>query len=261
MPRFAANLTMLFTELPFLNRFEAARKAGFRYVEYLSPYEYEPGELTARLRNNNLTQVLLNLPSGNWSAGERGIAGQPDRVQEFRDGVRLAIDWAEKLGVARLNCLVGRRNEAFSLAEQRRTAVENIRYAAQELARHGLRLTVEPLNHLDTPGFLLPTAREALDVLNEVNHPNAFLQLDFYHAQREGEDIAAILDGALPRIGHIQIADSPGRHQPGTGEMDYARLLRLVDASGYDGFVSLEYVPTPDTLSSLGWVTNLGFRL
>jgi hydroxypyruvate isomerase len=261
MLRFGANLTMLFTEAPFLDRFAAAAQAGFKAVEYLFPYDYEMADIKTRLTENGLQQVLFNLPCGNWAAGERGIASHPERIQEFRDGVKLAAAWAKELGVPRVNCLAGNKLPGLSPADQWRTLADNVRYAADVLGESGLELTVEPINHYDVKDFFLNTSAQALQLLAEAGRPNAYLQYDLYHACREEEDIPAVLQKNIGIIRHIQLADAPGRHQPGTGQMDYASILRLVESLGYQGTVSLEYIPETDTVSSLDWINKLGYKL
>jgi hydroxypyruvate isomerase len=259
MPRFVANLTMLFTEVPFLERFARARAAGFEFVEYLFPYPYEAAELKRRLDDHGLRQVLFNLPSGDWAAGDRGIGAAPGREAEFRAGVPKAIEYAKVLGVPRLNCLAGKRVAGRSDADHWQTLVENARFAATELAPHGLELLVEPINHFDIPGFFLHRTTDALRLLNEIGQPNVQLQYDVYHAQREEGELAATIAKNLARIGHIQIADNPGRHQPGTGEINFPFLFRRLDELNYSGYVGLEYVPSPDTAGSLGWLRDYGF--
>jgi hydroxypyruvate isomerase len=256
----AANLTMLFSDVPFLDRFARARRSGFNHVEYLLPYDYEAAALRTRLDANQLTQVLFNLPCGNWAAGDRGIAASPDRVDEFRAGVATAIEYARVLGVPRLNCLAGRRVPGRSDEEHRKTLVENVRFAAAALGEHGLELLVEAINRSDVPGFFLNRTAQVLEVIDEVGLPNVRIQYDVYHAQREEGELAATLGRHLRRIGHIQVADNPGRHQPGTGEINYPFLLGRIDELGYDGFVGLEYVPVPDTESSFGWIEAYGCR-
>jgi hydroxypyruvate isomerase len=260
MPKFAANLTMLFTEVPFLDRFARARQAGFEFVEYLFPYPYEAAELMRRLDDHGLRQVLFNLPAGDWAAGDRGIGAVPGREAEFRAGVPKAIAYAKALGVPRLNCLAGKRVAGRSDEEHWKTLVQNARFAAQELAPHGLELLVEPINHFDIPGFFLNRTGDALRLLDEVGQPNVRVQYDIYHAQREEGELAATLAKHLARIGHIQIADNPGRHQPGTGEINFPFLFRRLDELNYPGCVGLEYAPAPDTPSSLGWLRDYGFK-
>jgi hydroxypyruvate isomerase len=257
MPRFAANLTMLFTELPFMQRFEAAAKAGFKAVEYLFPYAFDKKELTAALRANGLQQVLHNLPAGNWEGGERGIACHPDRVGEFREGVGMAIDYASALGCPKLNCLLGKLPQGVSPDEARKTAVENLRFAARELQSAGIMLLVEPVNHFDIPGFFLTRTDQALALIDEVGSSNLLLQYDIYHAQRMEGELAATITKNMARIGHIQLADNPGRGEPGTGEINYPWLFKHIDAAGYTGWIGCEYKPRGETVEGLGWRTAL----
>lgn len=257
MPRFAANLTMLFTELPFMERFEAAAKAGFKAVEYLFPYAYDKKELTAALRGNGLQQVLHNLPAGNWDSGERGIGCHPDRVSEFREGVGMAIDYATALGCPKLNCLLGKLPAGVSPEQARKTTVENLRFAARELQSAGIMLLIEPINHFDIPGFFLTRTDQALSIIDEVGSTNLLLQYDIYHAQRMEGELAATITKNMARIGHIQLADNPGRGEPGTGEINYAWLFKHIDAAGYTGWIGCEYKPKSDTVNGLGWRTAL----
>jgi hydroxypyruvate isomerase len=253
MPRFAANLTMLFTELPFMQRFEAAAKAGFKAVEYLFPYPFEKKELVAALRANGLQQVLHNLPAGNWDGGERGIACHPDRVGEFREGVGMAIDYATALGCPKLNCLLGKLPAGVSAEEARKTAVENLRFAARELQGAGIMLLIEPINHFDIPGFFLTRTDQALSIIDEVGSTNLLLQYDIYHAQRMEGELGATLAKNMARIGHIQLADNPGRGEPGTGEINYPWLFKHIDQVGYAGWIGCEYKPRGETAAGLGW--------
>jgi hydroxypyruvate isomerase len=253
MPRFAANLTMLFTEAPFLERFELAAKAGFRAVEFLFPYAYEARELRARLDGNGLQLVLHNLPAGDWDAGERGIGCHPDRVQEFRAGVGRAIEYAQALGVGQLNCLAGKA-PALDEAACRRTFVDNLRFAAAALKQSGLKLLIEPINSFDIPGFYLNRTAQALELLDEVGADNAFVQYDIYHMQRMEGELAATLARHLPRIGHVQLADNPGRNEPGTGEINYDFLFAHLDRIGYAGWIGCEYKPATTTAAGLGWL-------
>jgi hydroxypyruvate isomerase len=258
MPSFAANLTFLWAELPFLDRFGAAREAGFTRVEYMFPYEHPAAEIRARLDDAGQDQVLFNLPAGDWAAGDRGIASDPDRVEEFRAGVEQAIEYAQALDVEQLNCLSGLRVEGVDPEVQWATLVENARHAARRLGDRGLRLLVEPVNTFDVPGFVVPRTGDALALIDEVGEPNVLLQFDAYHVARMEGEPAKVLEPLLHRVGHVQIADNPGRHQPGTGEIDFAALFKLLDSSGYAGSVGLEYVPTPDTAQSLGWLERHG---
>jgi hydroxypyruvate isomerase len=257
MPKFAANLTMLFTEVPFLDRFERAAKAGFTAVEFLFPYAFATADIKERLQANGLKLVLHNLPAGDWDAGERGIACHPDRVEEFRTGVARGIEAGRALGVGQLNCLAGKVPTGVGELTLRTTFVANLRYAAAELKKAGLKLLIEPINTFDIPGFYLNRTAQALSILDEVASDNAFLQYDAYHMQRMEGDLAATIEKHLPRIAHIQIADNPGRHEPGTGEIDHAFLFRHLDRIGYAGWVGCEYKPATTTEAGLGWRQRL----
>lgn len=257
MPKFAANLTMLFTELPFLDRFEAAARAGFKAVEFLFPYAYDPHELRRRLDANGLQLVLHNLPSGDWDAGERGIACHPDRTEEFRAGVARGIEYARVLGVKQLNCLAGKAPAGVSEALLRQTLVDNLRHASAQLRPAGLQLLVEPINTFDIPGFYVNRTQQAIEILDEVGADNAFVQYDIYHAQRMEGELAATMQQHLGRIGHMQLADNPGRHEPGTGEINYAFLFTHLDRIGYDGWIGCEYKPATTTEAGLGWIQPL----
>ena len=254
MPRFAANLTMLFTEHPFLDRFEHAAKAGFKAVEFLFPYAWPAEEIKARLDAHGLQLVLHNLPAGDWDAGERGIACLPDRVDEFRNGVGRAIAYAKQLGVGQLNCLAGKVPSGVPEPMLRATFVSNLRHAAAELKAANLKLLIEPINTFDIPGFYLQRTAQAISILDEVGAPNAYLQYDAYHMQRMEGELAATIEKHLARIAHIQIADNPGRHEPGTGEIDHGFLFRHLDRIGYAGHVGCEYKPATTTEAGLGWL-------
>ena len=261
MPKFAANLTMLFTELPFMQRFEAAAKAGFEAVEYLFPYPYPKAELAAALKANKLKQVLHNLPAGDWDAGERGIGCHPDRVSEFREGVARAIDYAGTLGCPQVNCLLGKVPAGVSTEQAHETAVANLRYAAEQLRGANIRLLIEPINTFDIPGFFLTRTDQALKILDEVDSGNLFVQYDIYHAQRMEGELSSTITKNLARIGHIQLADNPGRGEPGTGEINYAWLFKHIDAAGYTGWIGCEYKPRgATTAEGLGWREQLVAR-
>ena len=232
MPKFSANLSMLFTELPFLERFGAAANAGFEAVEFLFPYAWTAQEIKQQLDMHGLQLVLHNLPAGDWDAGERGIACHPDRVQEFRDGVGRAITYAKALGVGQLNCLAGKAPAGVSDDRLRQTFVDNLTYAAAQLKQAGLKLLIEPINSVDIPGFYLTRTTQAATILAEVGADNAFIQYDIYHAQRMEGELAETMQKYLPRIGHIQLADNPGRHEPGTGEINYPFLFSHLDKIG-----------------------------
>ena len=253
MPKFAANLTMLFNEVDFLDRFDAAAKAGFRGVEYLFPYAYDKNQLAEKLKTLKLTQVLHNLPAGDWAGGERGIACLPARVGEFQDGVGKAIDYATALGCKQANCLAGIAPKDAVPDALRKTFVENLRFAAGKLKAAGIRLLIEPINTFDIPGFYLSRTTQALEIMNDVGSDNLFLQYDVYHMQRMEGELAANLKKHLARIRHIQIADNPGRNEPGTGEINYSYLFKHIDQIGYDGWIGCEYKPAATTVMGLGW--------
>jgi hydroxypyruvate isomerase len=257
MPKFAANLTMLFNEVPFLERFERAAKAGFEAVEFLFPYAWPAAEIKSRLDANRLKLVLHNLPPGDWDAGERGIGCHPDRVDEFRAGVAKAIEYARALGVPQLNCLAGKVPAGVDDATLRKTFVGNLKFAAGELKKAGLKLLIEPINTFDIPGFYLNHTAQAASILDEVGADNAFIQYDIYHAQRMEGELAATMQKFLPRIAHMQLADNPGRNEPGTGEINYAFLFAHIDRIGYGGWIGCEYKPAAATEAGLGWRQRL----
>jgi len=257
MPKFAANLTMLFNEVPFMDRFEQAAQAGFEAVEFLFPYDYAADDILAKLKGNKLALVLHNLPAGDWAAGERGIACHPNRVDEFRAGVAKAISYAKVLEVGQLNCLAGKLPDGVSAQQAHAVFVENLRFAAGELKKAGLRLLIEPINTFDIPGFFLSRTDQALAILKEVGADNLFIQYDIYHAQRMEGEISATLRERLPQIGHLQLADTPGRTEPGTGELNYAFLFKHIDAIGYTGWIGCEYKPKAATVDGLGWRKSL----
>ena len=256
MPKFAANLTMLFNEVPFLDRFEQAAKAGFEAVEFLFPYAFPAADIKARLDANRLTLVLHNLPAGKWDAGERGIACLPGREDEFRGGVATAIAYAKTLGVPQLNCLAGKAPVGADEGALHQTFVANLKFAAAELGKAGLKLLIEPINTFDIPGFYLSGTAQALAILDEVGADNAFVQYDIYHAQRMEGELAATMEKHLARIGHIQLADNPGRNEPGTGEINYRFLFAHLDRIGYRGWIGCEYKPKNETSSGLGWLAQ-----
>jgi hydroxypyruvate isomerase len=260
MPRFCANLSFLFHEVDFEQRFARAAQAGFRGVEYLFPYAYPVAVLQARLAESGLSQVLFNLPAGDWAAGERGVACLPGREAEFRAGVAQGIEYARALGCRQLNCLAGLAPTGVPEAQIRQTLQANLRYAARELAVHDIRLLIEPINsRVDMPGFWLDTSAKALaliDALHAMGEPNLWLQYDIYHAQIMEGDLARTIEANLARIAHFQLADNPGRHEPGTGEINYPFIFDLLDRSGYVGWVGCEYKPLAGSEAGLGWVKN-----
>ncbi len=254
MPKFAANLSMLFNELDFLERFEAAAKTGFKAVEYLFPYDFDKQELADRLQANGLKQVLHNLPAGDWAAGERGNACMPNRVGEFQDGVGQAIEYATALGCTQVNCLAGKLPKDVDRALAEQTLIGNLAFAATELSAAGIKLLLEPINSFDIPGFLVNTSGQALAIIDAVGSDNLFLQYDIYHMQRMEGELAKTIETNLSRIPHMQLADNPGRHEPGSGEINYRFLFDFIDDIGYDGWIGCEYIPADGTEAGLGWM-------
>lgn len=259
--KFAANLAWLFTEVPLLDRFAAARQAGFQHVELVHPYDTPAEALRAALDRSGQELVLALLPCGRWAEGERGIAADPERVAEFRAGVRTAAAYARLLGIPRLNCMAGRGVPGCPRRLQVQTMVENVRFAADVLGELGVKVVIEHVNPYTIPNFLLTRVAEVLEVIAEVNRPNVFLQYDIYHAQRAEGNLTEILRNHLAQIDHIHVGDTPGRHQPGTGEIEYRFLFCEMERLGYRQFVGLEYEPIPDTVTSLQWLTAYGFPL
>jgi hydroxypyruvate isomerase len=255
--RFAANLSFLFAELPFKARFAAAAAADFEAVEFHFPYAEDKEVLAEAALIADVQTVLFNLPAGQWEAGERGIACLPDRVEEFRQGVETAIAYAMALDVKQLNCLAGNTPTGADNPKIRATLLSNLRFAADRLAAHGIGLLLEPLNSFDNPGFMVNTTRAGLELLDHVNHPNIRLQYDVYHAQRMEGELANTLSAHLQRIGHIQIADNPGRHEPGTGEINYRFLFQHLRQLGYQGWIGCEYRPSTTASDSLTWRKTL----
>lgn len=254
MPRFAANLSLMFTEQPFLERFGAAAAAGFEGVEFLFPYAWPAARIVEELARHELAQVLHNLPPGDWDGGERGLACLPDRIAEFRDGVGLAIDYARTLGCTRLHCMAGIVPAGVDADLVRRTYVDNLAHAAAACAAAGIRLLIEPINSHDMPGYYLNRSAQAMDIIAEVGSDNLYLQYDIYHAQRMEGELANTITRLLPQIAHMQLADTPGRHEPGSGEINYPFLFDWLDRIGYTGWVSAEYIPVGDTAAGLGWL-------
>jgi len=253
MTRFSANLSMLYTELPFLDRFGAAAADGFQGVEYLSPYEFPAEEIRDRLATYELTQVLFNLPSGDWAGGERGLGALPGRTEEFRRGVGEARRYADVLGCRMVNCLAGVPKGADAEAAET-TLVENLRYAAPRLADAGIRLLLEPINLADIPGFAISTSAQAERILDRVGSDNLFIQYDFYHMQKMRGELVGEFERLMGKIAHVQIADNPGRHEPGTGEINYGFVLGALDRLGYTGWVGAEYKPAGTTREGLNWM-------
>lgn len=260
MPKFAANLSMLFTELPFLDRFQAAADAGFKGVEFLFPYDYQTEEISTRLVRHGLSQVLFNLPAGQWDAGERGISIFSAANSEFRNGVAQAIEFAQALGCRHLHCLAGIAPVGADHRQLRKTYVDNLKFAADTLAKHDLTLLIEPINTRDIPRYFLDSTAKARDIIESVDASNMRLQYDVYHMQIMEGDLAPTLARYMNIIGHIQVADTPGRHEPGTGEINYPFLFEHLDQLGYDGWVGLEYRPKSSTAHSLLWMKELAAR-
>ncbi|NRF24015.1 hydroxypyruvate isomerase [Vibrio coralliilyticus] len=254
MAKFAANLSMLFTEVDFLERFDAAAQAGFSGVEYLFPYAFDAEQIKQKLEQNNLTQVLFNLPAGDWDAGDRGIACDPSRIEEFQSGVALAIQYAKVLGNTQVNCLAGITPAGVSQQDAHAAFVINLRYAAQALQEAGLRLVIEAINTRDIPGFFLNTTEQAKEVIKEVGSDNLFIQYDIYHMQIMEGDLAPTMSANIGQIAHVQLADNPGRHEPGTGEINYPFVLKHLDELGYQGWVGCEYKPKTTTTEGLDWL-------
>jgi hydroxypyruvate isomerase len=253
MPRFSANLSMLFLEHDFLDRFDAAARAGFKGVEYIGPYDHSPEVVAARLKKNGLSQVLFNLPAGDWTGGERGIAVLPDRVEEFRASVDTAITYAKALGCPQVNCLAGIAPAGLAYGQVEDIFVENLKFAAEKLEKAGIKLLIEAINTRDIPGFFLNTSKQALAIIDRVGSNNLHFQYDIYHMQIMEGDLARTIEANLGRIAHIQLADNPGRHEPGTGEINYPFLYEFIDRLGYTGWIGAEYKPSAGTEAGLGW--------
>jgi len=254
MPKLAANLSLLFPQLPFADRFAAAAKAGFRYVEYQFPYPFgSAGDIAERARAAGVEVVLHNLPAGDAAKGDRGITCQPERVNEFREGVERAIEYAKAAGCPRLNTLAGIRPESLAREKAKETLIGNLRYAAGKLKAAGLTLLTEPCNPRTIPGFFLNTSQEGIEMIDAAGADNLRLQYDVFHMQIVEGDLARTVARLLPRIGHIQIADVPDRNEPGTGEINFPWLLAHIDRLGYQGWIGAEYNPKGDTVQGLSW--------
>ncbi|HSM88987.1 MAG TPA: hydroxypyruvate isomerase [Desulfobacterales bacterium] len=254
MPKFCANLTMLFNEVDFLDRFEKAAKTGFKGVEYLFPYAWKKEQLAEKLGAFGLSQALHNLPAGDWNKGERGIACLPGRETEFQEGVGKAIEYAKALKCPQVNCLAGLTPAGVPADKVRKTLVANLRFAAAALEKEGIRLLVEALNDKDVPGFYLVRTADVLALIQEVGHPNVYVQYDVYHMQIMEGNLTKTIQANLDKIAHIQIADNPGRNEPGTGEINYPYLFKTIDAAGYQGWIGCEYKPAGKTEDGLGWL-------
>jgi len=257
MPKFAANLTMMFNEVPFPQRFAAAAKAGFAAVEFLFPYDYPPAEVARWLQEAGLKNALFNMPPGDWAAGERGVASLPGREEEFRAGVARAIEYARALGTPSIHAMAGLLPSGADRNRHREVFVANLRHTAKALAGEGLTLLIEPINSRDIPGYFLNTQAEAHAIREEVDQPNLKVQMDFYHAQIVEGDLSVTLRKQIAHVGHVQIASVPDRHEPDEGEIGYRHIFRLLDELGYSGWVGCEYRPRGRTEDGLGWLKEL----
>jgi hydroxypyruvate isomerase len=254
MPRFAANLSMMFTEVPFPERFERAARAGFAAVEFLFPYEFAANDVARWLTDNGLDSVLFNTPPGDWANGERGCASIPGREQEFLDGLDRALEYADRLGTPRLHVLAGRMPDGANRERHRQTYVHNLGAAVQRAAPVGRELLIEPINPRDIPGFFLNSQKEAHELREEIGSPHLKVQMDFYHAQIVGGDLATTFRTHAGGIGHIQVAGVPERNEPDRGEVNYGYLFDLIDELGYAGWIGCEYRPSGRTEDGLGWL-------
>lgn len=261
MLKFSVNLSFFYLDMPFLDRFTAAAKSGFKAVEYLSPYEEEAESVREALDDNSLVQALFNSPSGDWNGGERGLLVLEKRDSEFADAIDKAVDYAVVLNCPRVNVLAGINKTREPVEKTEARLVERLQYAADVFAKHDLTALLEHINPIDMPGYFVGTPGYAIALLNRVGRPNAKLQYDVYHASRTVGELTTFLREHFNQIGHIQIADNPDRHQPGTGEINYAFFLRELDRLGYQGWVGLEYKPYPTPDESLGWIKAMGFAL
>ena len=251
--RLCANLSMMFNEVPFLDRFEAARRAGFEGVEYLFPYDHPAAEIRSRLDGNGLQQVLFNMPPGDWAAGERGTASLPDRTAEFRDGVKRALDYAGALGCDMVHCMAGIPPSDIPAVTSWGRYAANLAWAAEHAMAQGVRVLLEPLNHRDMPGFLLNTMAQGAAMVDAIGRDRAGLQFDIYHCQVTEGDITKRVAALLPVIAHMQLADVPGRHEPGSGEINWVYVLGQIEQLGYGGWIGCEYRPAGDTVAGLVW--------
>ncbi|WP_158821684.1 2-oxo-tetronate isomerase [Granulicella sp. S156] len=257
MPKFAANLSMMFNEVPFLERFAAAANAGFTGVEYLFPYEFPTELIAAELKTNALENILFNLPPGDWASGERGTTCLPGREEEFRAGVATAIEYAKTLNTPRLHAMAGVVPQGINPTDAKAAYVANLKFAATELAKHNLTLLIEAINTRDIPGFFLNTQAQAFDILQEVNAENLMLQMDLYHMQIMEGDLAIKLSKYAARCGHVQVAGVPKRNEPNTGEVHYPFLYDHLDAIGYSGWIGCEYRPAANTTDGLSWFNEM----
>jgi hydroxypyruvate isomerase len=261
MIKLAANLTMMFNEVPFLERFSAAAACGFKAVEFLFPYDYQPREVAAALEDARLTQALFNLPPGDWAGGERGIASLPGREREFAESLDTALEYAAALRCSRLHVMAGLRASGSSIEETERVYEANLRLAASRCAQRKIDVVIEPINHRDIPAYYLNTTRQAIAVIDRVAAPNLKLQLDLYHVQITEGDLAHRIRSLAGRFEHVQIAGNPDRNEPDRGEVNYAYVLDVLDATGYDGWIGCEYRPKAGTREGLAWARPYGISI
>ncbi len=255
--RLCANLSMMFNEVPFLDRFDAARQTGFDGVEFLFPYDHPATEIRNRLDGAGLQQVLFNMPPGNWAAGERGTASLPGRTQEFRDGVMRALDYAGALGCNLVHCMAGIPPKDVASGTAWALYAANLAWAAERAAAQGVRVAIEPINHRDMPGFLLNTTGQGAAMVEAIGRDRVGLQFDIYHCQVTEGDVTKRIEALLPVIAHMQLADVPGRHEPGTGEIGWHFVFERIDQLGYQGWMGCEYRPAGDTVAGLSWRASL----
>jgi hydroxypyruvate isomerase len=253
MPKLNANLSMMFTEVGFLERFGAAARAGFKGVEFLFPYEFPAAQIREQLDRHTLQMVLFNMPPGDWNAGDRGTACDPAKVPQFQEGVGKALEYAQALGCRQMHCMAGLKPRGVSDEKMREAYIANLQFAGRELGKHGITLLIEAINTRDIPGFYLNYSAQAFDILHYAGVPNLKFQYDIYHMQIMEGDLAPTIEKNLDKIGHMQLADTPGRHEPGTGEINYDFLLKFIDSAGYKGWIGCEYKPAGRTEDGLGW--------
>ena len=256
MTKLAANISMMFTEVDFLDRFEVAAKAGFKGVEYLFPYDYPADQIKEKLDQNGLTQVLFDFPAGDWDAGERGIGALPDRIGEFQDGVGMAVEYARVLECERLTVLAGKANANKTDVAMQQTLVDNLKFASNAVIDTNTTILLEAINTIDIPGYYVSRTDQSRAAVESAEADNVKVQYDIYHMQIMEGDVTRAIDSNLDVIGHFQLADNPGRHEPGTGEINYDFLLSHIDSKGYEGWVGCEYIPSEDTSSGLGWAAK-----
>lgn len=253
MPKLNANLSMMYNEVDFLDRFAAAAKSGFKGVEFLFPYAYDKQQLADLLGKHHLQIVLFNGPPGNWDAGDRGLACDPNRVGEFQESIGKAIDYAVTLNCPQIHCMGGLKPRGVNEEKMRATYISNLQFAGKEMAKHNLKILIEAINTRDIPGFYLNDSAQAMDIIHYANVPNLYFQYDIYHMQIMEGDLAPTIEKLLPKIAHMQLADTPGRHEPGSGEINYDFLFKHIDNIGYQGWIGCEYRPAGKTEEGLSW--------